>query len=603
MLFNLYWCVDIMTAVANYKALFNAFDDHVQQPKFPDNSSVSSAGLKVRETFVLKCNELLRTSTTPGSPFDENKNVLVYFHPGLAQNFYAMAYKFNPSDASGNIPDEYNVYWRILKVGNNGVPFNIRSEYRRSLDVNGRPVHGLLCKDVSGLKIKAARVVSSAMRIFNVGLQVADVIEVKQDLRPPSDEFARMLVPKKEVVNNQTFGEYTPTTDIEKEMVVGAMLALFPFRKRPVDDGSLLESITMFDYVEEPNAPKDRRLNMRLLNNSVGWEDAPFHTVLPSGSVRGLQINAVPVTDNRHFREWRDFLCTQNTADFALPLMGRLDGFAELENHVSVPPITPSSVTFNRHCRYYPTEESSKITEFFADPDFMGTWIRIIQPNSDLEILFECVTNYELLCYPDSPYYTFTSYNDKLPISISDVRSLVETTYGNLFSWEIQVANDVSKTIEDYVGNYASYGSTTSGVVLKSNNISIRPNETDNGFLNSTMYDRKVAEVGVKKASDSAEKREKVVLPESYATFFKDIYKREEDEEDDDEDMVEPKSYTPRRYAGDVKGSYAPLIPPENFQISGNSGYKVAHDLKVDGRPPRLLHKKKKHKTKFDYYR
>lgn len=623
-----------MSASANYKVYFNAFDDHVQQPKLPDNMTVSSAGLKVRETFVLKCNQLLKANSTPNAPYDENKNVLIYFHPGLAQNFYVMAYKFDPSTPTviGEIKNEYDVYWRILKVGNNGVPFNIFHDYHRSLDVGGQSVTGVLCKDVSGLKIKAARVVSSAMRIFNVGLQVADVIEIKQDYRLPSDEFAKILNAKKGVESGQTIGPvYTDPLIVDAattfEQLHGYMLALFPFRLRPIDNNSYNSSTIMYDYTFNPVTnigTYNRRMNYRLLNNSVGWEDAPFHTVIPSGSMRGLQINALPITDHRPFREWHDFMCTQNAGDLDLTNLSRYDGFSECDNHVVTNPLTQA--LYNRHCRYYPTVESEKITEFFADPDFMGTWIRIIQPNSDLEILFECITNYELLCYPDSPYYTFTSYNDKIPISISDVRSLVETTYGNLYSWEIQVANDVSKTIDDYIGNYASYGSTTTGTVLQSNQLSVRPNQSDNGFLNSAMYNRqsgngndngngggggkrrRLAEVD--ESVPEEREREKMVLPESYATFFEDIYKRNEggdegEEEVDDADMNDPVVYTPRRYDGDVSGSYAPLIPPSNFQISGNAGYRVNNPnlSGVDGRPPRLQHKKKKHKTKFSYYR
>jgi hypothetical protein len=474
-----------MSARANYKAYFNAFDEHVQQPKIPDNQVVNSAALKARDTFVLKCDQLLWNNWNQQDYDNDAVNILLYFHPGLTQYFYVIAYRLT-SDVIGI---KYGVDWRILKVGNNGCPFKIR-QWVTTRDPD-RVYQQQLCKEVyyrdeSENNIKAARVVSAGLRIFNVGLTVSDVIEIKQDHRLECQEWQNMVVgegwqtdPHPEVFNTEgdvTYGNMMGLWSYNASNVKG----LYYWRVNPPP----IVKTNLYQWSEERT--------LQMLNGNISWEDAPYHLVIPSGSLKGLQINAVPITDVRPFRTWNTLVSTQLADKWGIAGVGdnydfRFDGFTQNAVREDDYIVANGWVDLGQNlskfylCNYfYPTVEGEKILDYIADPDFLGTWVHIIQPDPNLEILFEAITNYEILCYPDSIYYTFQSYNEKMSVSLTDVRNLVEETYGNLYSWDVETSRAVSKTIDDALKNNPTFGSSTGFVTNDSNYVAVGKSEGDN---------------------------------------------------------------------------------------------------------------------------
>lgn len=452
------------SARGNYKAYFNAFDENVQQPKIPDNQVLSSAGIKARDTYVLRCRDLL--SPEPGNPTSLNHNVLIYFHPGLSQNFYVMAYRY--INSSLTLGQRYGIDWRILKVGNNGCPFKIRQAPTTYPAHFGDVPYKVEYVDESNLNIKSARIVSSGLRIFNVGLQVADVLEIKQDHRLPVVNWANLISGNWNVVKDDP---------LLREMIYQNIMSPWHYRTNGINWAAPNQDYHNYHKWQ---------LNGDVLNGNLSWEDAPYHLVTPSGSIRGLQINAVSTTDNRQFRTWNNLVSTnlqmvyhsQSAAtDRKEPqFLGFTEAVTFYEAETDF--VTPG-VHYYYASKFYPTSENDKILDFIADPDFLGTWIKIIQPNEELELLIECVTNYEIMCYPNSIYYTFQTYNEKLPVSIQDVRNMVEESYGNMFAWDVDSAKDVSRSIEGMLSNIKSFGNTTGRVVTDSNYMSLRQNTSD----------------------------------------------------------------------------------------------------------------------------
>ena len=135
--------------------------------------------------------------------------------------------------------------------------------------------------------------------------------------------------------------------------------------------------------------------------------------------------------------------------------------------------------------RFLNTPNAEEFLSLIADPDFMGYWIQILNPKEGLELLIESVTNIELLCQPNSPYYTFETYNERLSVQKRDVKDLVEKMYGTMYMWDIGGAKDVSRRIEQYLKSVPVYGSTVGEISTENGNVSFKDNMFDGDALQS----------------------------------------------------------------------------------------------------------------------
>lgn len=488
------------TARGNYKAYFNAFDEQVQTPKIPDSNVVNSTGIKARDQFILRCSRenLLPGWNGSGTP---DPSVLIYFHPGLSQMFYVMGYRIVDGGATnpiGDIVETYGTGWHILKVGNNGCPFKIRPYVDYSDEYSKRRrMAGFV--DDSGLNIKAARVVSGGIRISNVGLRVSDVIQIKQDYRLPVWDFASMMLAPESDIRVQSPAYPTNAFD---EMLYGCMMTLWNRtpKMQPMDSARY-----QWSYYEDPlnvSNPSGvigdyHPMAKQLLGEYIQWENAPFHMITPSGALQNLQLNAVSITDDRPFRDWSNILSLSlpyyhiTVGSEALPDSSYYSVTGIVENQqiygAETSPFYSGTSRFRICNKFYPTTEGQKVVDFFFDPDFMGTWIHIIEPNPELEILIECVCNYEVICYPNSPYYTFQGYNEKMDVQLKDVKNMVESVYGSLFCWDEATARDVSRSIDKMLINNPTFGSSTGRAVQDSNYVALRGGALDNGVLSNLM--------------------------------------------------------------------------------------------------------------------
>jgi len=590
-----------MSALANFKAYFNAFDESVQQPKLPDGMVTTSAGLKAREKYVLKCNPDVLLPNDTSTPASGDVNVLIYFHPGLVQYMYVMAYKLNTDNrkVAGDFTDMKE--WNILKVGNNGCPFKIYQDLVVFYDQD-HAFGKVWYREVSGLRVKAGRVVSGAMRLYNVGLDQADVIEIKCDSRLKATEWC----------NIRHKGNWGTQTQENPDYLTGFMMSPFDYFHEPY-----LPSNQPFDIQHQWLWDGSPDLLNDVLNGNLSWENAPFHAVLPSGSVRGLQINAVPTRDDRPFREWKN--PSSLGAGSLIPTgnnwYGYYAGFTQGIYEEQ------SMATWDNYCnRFYPTSEAQEIVDYVADPDFLGVWVNIIEPNPNLEILIECVVNYEVIVWPDSVYYTFQTFNEKMPVHIPDVRNAMEETFGTLYCWDVGTAKEVSKTIGSYLKDSKTYGATTGFVVNENNLSALRGDNQDSEMLYENFRPRirplEKSLVDPPGGGDDPPDHPVVRTPFRYPGEMREDMmeddrprkRRNLDLYNDATDILND-SYArriKRRRVEDKKeeeGTFAALVPQDYFTggastVQRNRRALVPRALRVDGRPQRA-HRRLKKRGKY----
>jgi hypothetical protein len=469
--------------IANFKAYFNAFDASSVFVKIPDKTFGYSASYRIRENYTLKCNKLLaKTFDNDGiTEYEVNgQNVLIYFHPGLIQSFYIMAYKISETSDLVKYPtgrfidDFYFTNWRILKVGNNGAPFKIFEKVTGFPANNTLPDYAVNIKDISQNKFRNGRVVSSAMRITNVSLVASDVIEIMQDVRLDPKDFAKIV----HFVDNPTGNDHWGTT---VEPILPSS-----FQNNELDPYRFAYMHSYWHYHDMnwttgPGQPSgsgipftpshSRRLPAwDVLCGTYNWSNAPFHVITPTGNINGIQINAVPLKDNREFRGDLNDLEKNLGPRRLVPANSKTafyyEGFTEnvVKNDFGGNS-NPNGIGPYYHNKFYPTEDSNKLVDCIFDPDFLGTWIRLIEPDPNLEILIEVITNYEMICDMDSMYYSFQTRSERLDVDISDIRNTLEASFGALNVYDVDVADQVSATIDSALRGLNTYSGGTANAV------------------------------------------------------------------------------------------------------------------------------------------
>jgi len=518
-----------------YRCYFNAFDEYCQQPKHPDSICLKSVGLKVKDTFVLKCsNKYLRPYAADEDTKPLDGNIFIYFHPGLCQNFYVMAYNeqcmsldnpFSRGDYQSNlhccvteavIRGEHRdnldpvfhsgvgghdpvteFLWGILKVGNNGTPFKLNQYFKpeppNSFKANAWEFGEIALQNLNNERYRAGRVVSSAMRITNVGLTVADVLEIKVDPRLETHAWGCRF-------NPITFGYPDFPFDLEsvrgdEQVLYGGYYTTnsnvwqihsdenYPRSYEPSGDEYMM---CFFDpafaqdhdtclYYSNRYHPYPETFN-NLLNGSIDWEDAVYHSVIPTGSLsNGVQINAVPLKDDREFIEFTDDMTAGRHMVLKKETLPNIKYLATNQSGYTY--------GYGSQSRLINDVHGERLYNFICDKDFLGTYIQITRPTLNLELLIEVVTNYELLCHSDSPLYSFQTYVPKLNVEIKDVRDVVEKMYGKTCIWDVSQAEEVSKTIDTYLQNSRVLGSTTGVITSDTGMVSMRDGMLDNGVL------------------------------------------------------------------------------------------------------------------------
>jgi len=437
------------SAVGNYRCFLNAFDEASRNPKLPAGSCDRSLGIKVKDSFVYKADrttdfEALTYNdqgtghqTNPNIAEGRGRNLMVMFHPGLAQYAVFMNYAMNKD---GRVPSEpldstknnaYAAGWEILKVGNNGVPFNIELRYAKLVDEllpAGEDIQWVNYMLSDSLEIKKARVISAALRITNIGLNVADVVQVMQNPRNDAKDFG---------LHNYDYSINTGGNHVIPIMMGGG--------PSDNDDGY---SRRIRSYFNDPSV-SNNGLPTDFSDPSFDWQNARTYQMIPSGSVQGIQVNNIREMDDISFMEYHQAERFPRSSFHANDV--RPDAATQIYEEYTLTSLKlmEGSVA------------SSRLLDFFLDKNFDTTWIKIESPDENLELLFDMVVNYEIQCGVASPLLAYETHTERLRVEVQDVKDIIEKKYGTLVLWDNMTGRNVTRTVEEMLSHMPVYGATT----------------------------------------------------------------------------------------------------------------------------------------------